>query len=158
MFWVKFSDLRPWLAQQMIFTNDDNNLPTCTYDDFFNLTMYDGEIYKTRNLKNKSLMQLYPDPDDMKRAQDSIQAHLDNFEKKLWVPDREKVIAAKTKQKAQNDSVSSDEVSSKEEAPAEKPASVKRTTKRSSKKSSVKETKVKSSSSSNATRSVRRRK
>ena len=92
MFWVKYSDLRPWLAQQTIFTSDDNNLPTCTYDDFFNLTMYEGDIYKTRNLKNRSMMQLYPDPDDMKRAQDSIQARLDNFEKKLWVPDREEVI------------------------------------------------------------------
>lgn len=40
MFWVKFSDLRPYLAQQQIFISDDNNLPTCTYDDFFNLTMY----------------------------------------------------------------------------------------------------------------------
>ena len=69
MFWVKFSDIRPWLAQQSIFTSDDNNMPTCTYDDFFNLTMYDGEIYKTRNLKNKSMMQLYPNEDDRKHAQ-----------------------------------------------------------------------------------------
>jgi gliding motility associated protien GldN len=68
MFWIKFSDIRPWLAQQTIFVNDDNNLPTCNYDDFFNLTMYDGEIYKTRNLKNRSMMQLYPDPDDRQRA------------------------------------------------------------------------------------------
>lgn len=93
MFWVKFSDLRPYLAQQQIFVSDDNNLPTCNYDDFFNLSMYKGDIYKTRNLKNRSLMQMYPEPDDLKRAQDSIQARLDNFEKKLWVPDREELLA-----------------------------------------------------------------
>lgn len=93
MFWVKFSDLRPYLAQQQIFVSDDNNLPTCNYDDFFNLSMYKGDIYKTRNLKNRSLMQMYPDPEDLKRAQDSIQARLDNFEKKLWVPDREEILA-----------------------------------------------------------------
>lgn len=93
MFWVKFSDLRPYLAQQQIFVSDDNNLPTCNYDDFFNLSMYKGDIYKTRNLKNRSLMQMYPDPEDLKRAQDSIQAVLDNFETKLWVPDREELLA-----------------------------------------------------------------
>lgn len=93
MFWVKFGDLRPYLAQQQIFVSDDNNLPTCNYDDFFNLTMYNGEIYKTRNLKNQSLMQMYPDPDDLKHVQDSIQNYLANFENKLWVPDREEVLA-----------------------------------------------------------------
>ncbi|MDE6529076.1 MAG: gliding motility protein GldN, partial [Muribaculaceae bacterium] len=73
MFWVKFDTLRPYLSQQYIFIDDDNNLPKYTYDDFFTLTMYDGDIYKTRNLTNKSMMQMFPDPDDRKRAQDSIQ-------------------------------------------------------------------------------------
>ncbi len=61
MFWVKLDALRPYLAQQYIFIDDDNNLPKYTYDDFFTLTMYDGDIYKTRNLTNKSMMQLFPD-------------------------------------------------------------------------------------------------
>ncbi|MDE6134605.1 MAG: gliding motility protein GldN, partial [Muribaculaceae bacterium] len=100
MFWIRFSDLRPYLAAQTIFVDDDNNLPTCTYDDFFTLTMYDGDIYKTRNLKNRSMAQMYADPDHLKRAQDSIQNRLDNFEKKLWVPDREEVIAAREAREA----------------------------------------------------------
>lgn len=95
MFWIKFSDLRPLLANQTIFIDDDNNVPTCTYDDFFTLTMYDGEIYKTRNLKNRSMAQMYPDPDDLAHARDSIQARLDNFESKLWVPTREELAAAR---------------------------------------------------------------
>lgn len=86
MFWVKYDDLRPFLSTQNIFTDDDNNLATCTYDDFFQLGLYDGEIYKTRNLKNKSLMQMHPDPEELKHAQDSIQNRLDHFEDKLWVP------------------------------------------------------------------------
>lgn len=86
MFWVKYSDLRPYLVTQNIFTDDDNNLATATYDDFFQLALYDGEIYKTRNLKNKSLMQLHPDPDELAHAQDSIQKRLEGFEGKLWVP------------------------------------------------------------------------
>lgn len=173
MFWIKFNDIRPWLAQQEIFVNDDNNLPTATYDDFFTLNMYEGDIYKTRNLKNKSMAQLYPDPDDRKRAQDSIQARLTSYDKKLWVPDREDVIAqaSKSKKKHRDDSAATPEVESDPGSAADvseaddqaTESTPKRATKRTAKKSTakktkVKETKVKSSSSSSATRSVRRRK
>lgn len=168
MFWIKFADLRPWLAQQHIFTSDDNNLPTSTYDDYFTLNMYEGEIYKTRNLKNKSLMQLYPDPEEMTKAQDSIQRRLDSFEAKLWVPDREEIIAQKGSGKSKKgnaETVAADNteaangaeaVSNAEEKQEKQP---KRSTKRSSKRSkssSVKESKA--SKSASATRSVRRRK
>lgn len=100
MFWVKLPDIRPYLAQQYIFIDDDNNLPKYTYDDFFTLSMYDGDIYKTRNLTNKSMMQMFPDPDDRKRAQDSIQNRLDTFDKNIWVPSREEVIAAREAREA----------------------------------------------------------
>lgn len=169
MFWVKFSDLRPFLASQTIFVDDDNNLPSCTYDDFFTLTMYDGDIYKTRNLKNRSMAQMYSDPDDLKRAQDSIQTRLDDFEKKLWVPDREEIIAAReAREAAENDRLiaggDSTEVAAApvSDKPSKGRSSV-RSNKRSSKSSAPKKVKEKkpkaaSSSSSNATRSVRRRK
>lgn len=93
MFWVRYADLRPYLSTQNIFTNDDNNLATCTYDDYFQLNLYNGELYKTRNLRNKSLMQLYPDPDELAHAQDSIQKRLESFEKKLWVPSLDELAA-----------------------------------------------------------------
>lgn len=155
MFWIKFDVLRPYLTQQYIFVDDDNNLPKYTYDDFFQLAMYEGDIYKTRNLKNKSMMQLYPDPDDLKRAQDSIQNRLEKFEDKLWVPSREEVIAAR---EAREKAAVGD--TTKIEARDEKKVEEKATSSRSSrgkKPAKVKETKVKKSSSS-ATRSVRRRK
>lgn len=160
MFWVRFNDIRPWLSQQTIFVDDNNNLPTCTYDDFFTLGMYEGEIYKTRNLKNRSLMQLYPNADERKRVQDSIQASLDSFEHKLWVPSREEVIAAREAREAaeRGDSAS---VNDKED----KPVRATRSTRRSGKKPAARQSKVKQSkpksvksSSSSAARSVRRRK
>lgn len=170
MFWIKLSDIRPYLAAQTIFVNDDNNLPTCTYDDFFTLTMYDGDIYKTRNLKNRSMAQMYSDPDALKRAQDSIQNRLDDFEKKLWVPDREAVIAAREAREAAENG---EAVAANDSTAALDPATTKtsrtrasaRSSKRSSKSSAPKKSKVKekkpkasSSASSSATRSVRRRK
>lgn len=162
MFWVKFSDLRPYLAAQTIFVDDDNNLPTCTYDDFFTLNMYDGDIYKTRNLKNKSMVQLYSDPDKLKKAQDSIQTSLDDFEKKLWVPSREEVIAAREAREALaagTDTTSA--VDKVDKTPARVSArSTKRSTKRENprKEKKAKVSKPKSTGNSNATRSVRRRK
>lgn len=169
MFWIKFSDLRPWLAQQHIFTSDDNNLPSCTYDDYFTLNKYEGEIYKTRNLKNKSLMQIYPDADDLAKAQDSIQRRLDTFEQKLWVPDREEVIAnaekSKGNKKDNKEAVATDASDNTGDTPAveatDEQKQPKRSTKRSSRQSKPKTSKVKeskASKASSATRSVRRRK
>ncbi len=159
MFWIKMDALRPYLAQQYIFTSDDNNLATATYDDYFAMNMYKGDIYKTRNLKNKSMMQLYPDPDDLKRAQDSIQNRLDSFEKKLWVPDREEIIAAREAREAAaaGDTLT---IASRDDAAAEKTVKNTRSSrakkKSTPKKSTVKESKA--STSSSAVRSVRRRK
>lgn len=93
MFWVKFDQLRPYLAQQYVFLSDDNNLPQYSIDDYFNLGMYKGEIYKTKNLRNLSMAQMFPDEDDMKRAQDSIDTRLREFGKNLWVPTREEYLA-----------------------------------------------------------------
>lgn len=179
MFWVKMDNLRPFLTQQYIFVDDDNNLPKYTYADYFSRNMYDGDIYKTRNLANKSMMQLYPDPDDRQRAQDSIQNRLEQFDKKLWVPSREEVIAAREAReaaeeaaeaaKAAEDVIASrdgdGEVEAGEDAAPKKEVRSTRTRGKSSASKSKSKPKKKASkpksapkSSSTATKSVRRRK
>lgn len=178
MFWVKLDAIRPYLAQQYIFIDDDNNLPRYTYDDFFTMAMYDGDIYKTRNLTNRSMMQMFPDPDDRKRAQDSIQNRLESFDKNLWVPSREEVIAAREAREAAEAEAAAkaegQEIADRDGAPADTQASESRTSrgrrgsattaKRSNaKKAATKKTKVRKpkapkSSSAGAARSVRRRK
>ena len=173
MFWIKTQDIRPWMAQQYIFIDDDNNLPKYTYDDFFLLSMYKGDIYKTRNLQNKSMMQLYPDEKVRKHAQDSIQARLDSFENKLWVPNREEIIAkkeaaeAKKAKLATNDSTKTDTeeaitVEKEEKKASSRSSRAKKPVKRNESKAKSKESKVKTKSpktktKSAAVRSVRRR-
>ena len=168
MFWVKFDALRPALSQQYIFTDDDNNLPKYSLDDYFNLAMYDGEIYKTRNLQNKSMMQLYPDPDDMKRAQDSIDNRLHTYDKHLWVPTREELqAAAEAREEAEakaneiesrdGSDASDDKAEVKESRSARGNKSATKSTKK-KKTTKVKQPKVKTNNSSSAARSVRRRK
>lgn len=135
MFWVKYEALRPYLATQNIFISDANNLPTSTYDDYFRMNLYAGDIYKTRNLRNRSMRQLYPDPEALARARDSIQYELDHFEDKLWVPTVEELQAAQDALAAAADTVTEeiDSVSpvpnSRVRAPKQrkqKPAKVKR--------------------------------
>jgi len=160
MFWIKYSDIRPYLTQQPIFISDDNNLPTATYDDFFTLTRYKGDIYKTRNLRNQSMAQLYPDAEDRQRAQDSIQNRLDTFEKRLWTPTREELLA---KQELQDSIAAANDTASVEVAAPKVRSSratrSSRSNKTSTKKKKPKEIKESSASrSSSAVRSVRRRK
>jgi gliding motility associated protien GldN len=178
MFWVKLNDIRPYMANQYVFTDDDNNLPRYSLDDFFKLNMYTGEIYKTKNLRNLSLMQMYPEEKDLKHAQDSIEQRLRAFNNDLWVPDREVLLAQKEareqleREKAEAEGEDEDgEVTEEKKEEKKEKASVKHSTKRGakakensssgkSKKTNIKQRKPKSTttSSSNATRSVRNRK
>ncbi len=168
MFWVKYDQIRPWLAQQYVFLSDDNNLPQYSIDDYFNLGMYDGEIYKTRNLRNLSMMQMYPDPDDLKRALDSIDNRLKNYGKDMWVPTREEYLAKKERDEeaakaiAAGDSIPDRTVVKADDDSEKKSGRSKRTTtrKRSSTKKKPKVSSGGSSSGANssAAKSVRRRK
>lgn len=73
MFWVKYNDIRPYIARQYILASNENNVQQYNYDDYFQMRMYEGEIYKTQNLRNQSLMQMYPNDSIRKQAQDSIE-------------------------------------------------------------------------------------
>ncbi len=95
MFWLRYDDLRPYMAQQYIITGSANQVLQYNYDDYFKMQMYDGEIYKTRNLRNQSLMQLFPTDSLMKHAQDSIELSLNSFNKQLWVLTPEEIEAAR---------------------------------------------------------------
>lgn len=145
MFWVKMDDLRPYLLSTTTFVDDDNNASRYTYDDFFALSLYDGEIYKTRNLRNLSMMQMYPDPDDRRRAQDSIQHRLETFDDMMWVPTREEVQARGGAESADSVAVGEYRKEAKPASHSRKPAKVKAPKK------------PKSSADSGAKRSVRRR-
>ena len=164
MFWVKYDQLRPWLAQQYVFLTDDNNLPQYSLDDYFNLGMYDGEIYKTKNLRNQSMMQMYPDPDDLARAQDSIDNRLKNYGKDLWVPTREEYLAQKEREEevakalAAGDTIPERTVASAKET--KKVTTARKSTRKRGTARKTKTVKPKSTSNgpaSNAERSVRRR-
>ncbi|MEZ3551549.1 MAG: gliding motility protein GldN [Muribaculaceae bacterium] len=167
MFWVKFDALRPYLAQQYVFLSDDNNLEQYSIDDYFNLGMYDGEIYKTRNLRNLSMAQMFPDEDDRRRAQDSIDNRLRSYGKNLWVPTREEFLAMKEKEALAEQALANGDsipdrttVTESSETPKISARAKKRSSTKKKAPKRAKQPKVKSSgtsASSSAEKSVRRR-
>lgn len=167
MFWIKFDTLRPFLANQYVFLTDDNNLPTYSLDDYFLLGMYDGEIYKTQNLRNLSMNQMFPDEDDLKHAQDSIDQRLREYGKHLWVPTREEYLAQKEKEEARKQAIARGDdpdgvlnIVEDDDMVQEKRETTKKrsTKKRSTKKPKASQGSSGSSSNGNAAKSVRRRK
>lgn len=158
MFWIKYDDLRPYMSTQNVFVSDDNNLPSCSYDDFFLLGHYKGDIIKTRNLRNKSMLELYPNSEDLQRARDSIQTSLDSFERKLWVPSLEELQTAREARELAAAGNDSTQVAA---AKTTSRSAVSKRGKRSEKAPKIKTKRAKSSapkSSTTATRSVRNRK
>ena len=166
MFWIKFDALRPYLAQQYIFLDDDNNLTRYSLDDYFNLGMYDGEIYKYQNLRNLSMVQMFPDEDDLKRAQDSIDNRLRSYGRNSWVPTREEYLAQKELEAerkrllAQGDTLSERElvVLLKDSDQSSEKAKKKRGSTKASKVKQPKASTPSNSANSAADKSVRRRK
>jgi len=166
MFWVKLNEIRPYIARQYVFTDDDNNLARYNLDDFFKLNMYQGDIYKVKNLRNMSLMQLYPDPKALKHAQDSIEERLHRFDKDLWAPSRAELEAkaeAKRKLEAEKngetleegeETAAKDDNKSVRKSKSKRSSSKKQQAKNKKKASKSKEVKTKQTS----VRSVRNRK
>ena len=170
MFWVKLNDIRPYMAQQYVFTDDDNNLARYSIDDFFKLNMYTGEIYKTKNLRNLSLRQMYPEDEAYKHAQDSIEQRLRSFNQDLWVPPLEVLQARaeaeeKARAEAEGETVEGEESAEQvdgETAAESSEEKVTRTTKRGSKskttkketKSNTKKTKIKERKPKTSTQTV----
>ena len=85
LFWVKYSDLEPYLNRQTVMTSNLNNAATMTMDDFFTLNMYRGKIYKTNNAQGKTLSQLCKgDKTKMTAEQQRIEAELEAFKKTIF--------------------------------------------------------------------------
>lgn len=84
MFWLNYDDIAPLLAQQTIMTSSLNNVTTTSIDDYFARGTYNGEIYKTVNLRNLAISQYCQDSTAVKKEQQKIERQLDDFRTNLW--------------------------------------------------------------------------
>ena len=85
LFWVKYSDLEPFLNRQTVMASSLNNAATMSMDDFFTLNSYRGKIYKTNNAQGKTLLQLCDgDVDKMTAEQKRIEDELAAFHNTIF--------------------------------------------------------------------------
>ena len=84
LFWVKYSDLEPFLSRQTVMTSNLNNAATMSMDDYFTLNRYEGKIYKTTNMLGKTLAQYCPTDSALAAEQKRIEAELLAFEQNLF--------------------------------------------------------------------------
>ena len=126
MFWLNFDEIAPLLAQQKVMSSSYNNVSTMTLSDYFAKNCYEGEIYKTVNLRNLSINQYCKDDSAVKKEQRNIEKQLKDFRENLW-----KVAAAKEEPKDSTATAATDSIATEKSA-AKEEKQTKRTTKKSS--------------------------
>ena len=85
LFWVKYSDLEPFLNRQTVMTSSLNNAATMSMDDYFTMNKYKGKIYKTTNMLGKTLAQICDgDTTKLTAEQKRIEAELEAFRKNIF--------------------------------------------------------------------------
>ena len=84
LFWVKYSDLAPFLSRQSVMYSNVNNAATMSMEDFFTLNRYEGKIYKTNNMLGKTLAQYCPNDSALQKEQLRIEGELKAFEQNIF--------------------------------------------------------------------------
>ena len=84
LFWVKYSDLAPYLSRQTVMTSNLNNAAMMSMEDYFTLNRYEGKIYKTNNMLGKTLAQYCSTDSALQQEQKRIEAELKAFEEKIF--------------------------------------------------------------------------
>lgn len=84
LFWVKYEDLEPKLAKQIIMTSNLNNAATMSIADFFTMNHYKGKIYKTNNMLGQTLAQYCKTDSALSKEQKRIEKEIETFEDNIW--------------------------------------------------------------------------
>ncbi len=87
MFWVNYKDLAPYLAQSKVAVSNHNNAAGSSWDAFFTGRLYEGDIYKTTNLQNRTLAQYCTTDSALVKERQRIERELKDFEQVLYGSD-----------------------------------------------------------------------
>jgi len=91
LFWVKYTDLEPFLSRQSVQASNLNNAATMTLEDYFTMNSYKGKIYKAGNRMGQSVSKpqfgdFNPAQADStaKKEQQKIEKELQLFERSMF--------------------------------------------------------------------------
>ena len=65
-------------------TSSLNNVSSMSLDDYFTKGAYNGDIYKTVNMRNLAIAQYCKDSTEVKKEQQKIEQQLKDFRTNLW--------------------------------------------------------------------------
>ena len=84
MFWVKMSDVAPYLGKLMLMGSSLNNASMISADDFFTMNRYKGDIYKAVNLQDRLLANYCPDDSALIKEQQRIEKQLADVQEHVY--------------------------------------------------------------------------
>lgn len=91
LFWVKYTDLEPYLSRQSVAASNLNNASMMTLEDYFTLNIYKGKIYKAGNRMSQATAKPQfgdfdaANVDDVaKKEQEKIEHELELFERGVF--------------------------------------------------------------------------
>ncbi|NDW18329.1 gliding motility protein GldN [Dysgonomonas sp. 216] len=125
LFWLPYEEIRPYAARMPIMLSNLNNASNQTIDDFFRKRSFEGDIYKTTNMKNLTLAQTVNSGNGMdeiapivqdsllKKEQAKIEGQLKQFKTNLWAVEEP---APKVKDSKKSDEKKEDESGEKSDS------------------------------------------
>lgn len=81
--WFAFDELRPYLIQQYVIPNGNDQLKL-SYDEFFAQHLYSSYLLGDSNMYSRMLLEFSLSEDKLKMEQKRIENELMNFEQDLW--------------------------------------------------------------------------
>ena len=84
LFWVRYDELRPYLAKQEALLSDKNNGARESMDDLFIKRRFGSYIFKESSTMNRNLLQYNSTQEEMHKEQERIKTSIINFEQDLW--------------------------------------------------------------------------
>ncbi len=87
LFWVKYDEAAPYLAKLSLMSSNLNNAAEISADDFFNTNRYEGPIYQTKNLQDRTLAQIAPTDSARTKVREQIEAEIRTFQRNVWMGD-----------------------------------------------------------------------
>lgn len=108
LFWLRYTDVRPYLAEKKTALSATNTAQRGSFEDFFTLRLYRGEIVKTKGFGEQAPSSSPLDPTLQRQRQEHLEQELQRFEGNLYLPDSllHPVLPAKASKKKSSSTTS----------------------------------------------------
>jgi gliding motility associated protien GldN len=83
LFWVRYDDFRPYMAQQYV-TPRGNDSKRVTFDDFFSLKLYSSYVVGVNNMYSRMIPEIAHTYEQVQHEQQKIETDLLKVEQDLW--------------------------------------------------------------------------